>query len=45
VKGAGTDVGSLTITWQTRAMHAKAGIRGTIGGRAIDLREPAPSYY
>jgi len=45
VKGAGTDVGQLTITWQTRAMHAKARIRGTIGGRAIDLRAPAPSYY
>lgn len=45
IKGAGTDVGTLTITWPTRAAGARARIRGTIGGRVVDLRAPAPSYY
>ena len=45
IKGAGTDVGALTITWPTRAAGARARIRGTIGGRVVDLRAPAPSYY
>ena len=45
VKGAGTDAGDLTVTWSTRQPGAKARIRGTIGGRAVDLSTPAPSFY
>ena len=45
VKGAGTDRGALTITWPTRAAGATATITGTIGGRTVDLRAPAPSYF
>ncbi len=45
IRGAGTDPGSLTITWSTRAAGAIARISGTIGGRVVDLRAPAPSYY
>jgi hypothetical protein len=44
VKGTGTDVAALTSTWPIRAPNVKGRIRGTIGGRAIDLRAPAPSY-
>ena len=45
IKGAGTDAGSLTITWPTRAPGAVARVTGTIGGRVVDLTVPAPSYY
>lgn len=45
IKGAGTDRGSLTITWPTRATRAVARITGNIGGRIVDLKAPAPSYY
>ena len=44
IKGGGTDPGTLTITWSTRAPHAVANITGTIGGRPVDLEAPAPSY-
>ena len=43
--GAGTAAGDLTVTWSTRARQAQARITGTIGGRAIDLTRPAPSYW
>ena len=44
IKGGGTDPGTLTITWSTRAPRAVAGIAGRIGGRPVDLEAPAPSY-
>jgi hypothetical protein len=44
VKGTGKDAALLTNTWPTRAPNAKARIR-TIGGRAVDLRRPAPSFH
>jgi hypothetical protein len=37
VKGAGTDNGELTVTCPTRRPGATARIKGTIGGRAVDL--------
>ena len=43
--GTGTAKGQLTVTWSTRAQGAQARITGTIGGRAIDLSRPAPSYW
>ena len=45
VGGPGTAKGELTVTWSTRAQQAQARISGTIGGRAIDLTRPAPSYW
>jgi hypothetical protein len=43
--GPGTATGELTVTWSTRAQGAQARISGTIGGRAVDLTRPAPSYW
>jgi pimeloyl-ACP methyl ester carboxylesterase len=43
--GPGTAKGELTVTWSTRAQQAQARITGTIGGRAVDLTRPAPSYW
>ena len=45
VGGPGTAKGDLTVTWSTRAQGAQARITGTIGGRAVDLTRPAPSYW
>src|SRR4029450_9028270 len=41
IKGRGTDPGTLTITWSTRAPRAVANVTGTIGGRPVDLDAPA----
>ena len=45
VGGPGTAKGDLTVTWSTRAQGAQARVIGTIGGRAVDLTRPAPSYW
>lgn len=45
IAGAGTEKGTLTLSWSTRAPQAQARITGTIGGRAIDLTRPAPSHW
>ena len=45
IAGAGTEKGTLTVSWSTRAPQAQARITGTIGGRAIDLTRPAPSHW
>jgi pimeloyl-ACP methyl ester carboxylesterase len=45
VDGPGTAKGELTVTWSTRAAGSQARITGTIGGRAIDVSRPAPSYW
>ena len=45
IAGAGTEKGSLELSWSTRAPRAQARIIGTIGGRAIDLTRSAPSHW
>lgn len=45
LEGPGTAKGKLTVTWSTRAQGSQARITGTIGGRAVDLSRPAPSYW
>lgn len=45
LRGAGTADGELTVTWPTRTPGALARVRGTLGGRAIDVSTPAPSFY
>jgi hypothetical protein len=43
--GPGTAKGDITVTWPTRTAHAQARITGSIGGHAVDLTRPAPSYW
>jgi pimeloyl-ACP methyl ester carboxylesterase len=45
LSGNGTDDGQLVVTWSTRDAGAMATIRGAIGGRTINLKAPAPSYF
>jgi pimeloyl-ACP methyl ester carboxylesterase len=39
---SGARSGTLRIAWRTRARRAVASLRGTLGGRAVRLRMPAP---
>jgi pimeloyl-ACP methyl ester carboxylesterase len=41
----GAAKGTVTVTWQSREPHASAHVKGTIGGRHVDLRAPAPSFW
>ena len=45
IRGAGTAKGSLEMSWTTRTPMAMASITGTIGGRTVDLKVPAPTYF
>ena len=39
---SGASTGKLRIGWSTRATRAVASLRGTLGGRRVRLRTPAP---
>jgi hypothetical protein len=39
---SGAHTGMLSISWPTRAARAEASLRGTLGGRPVRLRTPAP---
>jgi pimeloyl-ACP methyl ester carboxylesterase len=39
---SGAASGTLRIAWSTRAAHAIASLRGTLGGRVVRLQTPAP---
>jgi pimeloyl-ACP methyl ester carboxylesterase len=45
INGPGKSDGTVTVTWATRAQNARAHVTGTIGGDAVDLTTPAPSFF
>jgi pimeloyl-ACP methyl ester carboxylesterase len=42
---SGVATGRVQLRWQTRRVRAHVRITGTINGRTIDLRAPAPSFW